>query len=290
VSGLAEVELREAPARLFSTARQEAAPHQNGTEWRHHHQFSDGSTYLRWDDLFEFIISSDGRRVYGRSYTGASPEVFHTYVLGPVLSFSLVKQGIEPLHATAVVIDGGAVAFVGESGYGKSSLGAAFLQAGYPLLTDDLLVVTESHESFCVYTGPPRIKLFPEMASTFLGKDVRGTPMNHGTPKLIIPLGRRHCHPTPVPLHSVYVLTSGVTSKDVTIRSLSHRRAFLALVQSTFNSMVTRSERLQQQFHICAQMASRVPVKFLSYPRQLNVVPSVREAILADLRNDRGRP
>ncbi|MFB3074256.1 MAG: hypothetical protein ACE1Z6_03640, partial [Candidatus Methylomirabilales bacterium] len=115
----------------------------DGKNWFQHLRLPDGSDYLRWSGLFEFLVSADGRRIACRELECASPESFQTYLIGQVLSFALVKRGIEPLHSTTVVIDGKAVAFLGDSGYGKSSLGAAFLQAGYPLLTDDLLVLKE---------------------------------------------------------------------------------------------------------------------------------------------------
>ena len=52
-----------------------------------------------------------------------------------------------------------AVAFLGDSGFGKSSLAAYLLSAGDRLVTDDLLLLQES-EGFLAYPGPPRIKLF----------------------------------------------------------------------------------------------------------------------------------
>ena len=55
-----------------------------------------------------------------------------------------MKSGFEPLHATVVVVSGEAVAFLGESGYGKSSLAASFLDSGHQLLTDDLLILRAS--------------------------------------------------------------------------------------------------------------------------------------------------
>ena len=88
-------------------------------------------------------MSADGRHVAAGHLGNASAESFQSYLLGWVLSFALVKQGYEPLHATAVVVDGKAVAFLGTSGDGKSTLAAAFLHAGHTLLTDDLLLIRE---------------------------------------------------------------------------------------------------------------------------------------------------
>src|SRR5712691_6556991 len=84
---------------------------------------ADGQTYVRRSDRFEFLISADGRAIAARALGHSPREAFHTYLLGQALSFALIKQGFDPLHATTIAIDGAAVAFLGDSGYGKSSLG-----------------------------------------------------------------------------------------------------------------------------------------------------------------------
>ena len=132
----------------------------------------DRSSYVRWDDLGEFLVGGDGRGIACRRFAGAELESFQVYLLGQALSFALVKRGLEPLHATAVVIDGQAVAFIGSSGFGKSSLAASFLAAGHSLLTDDQLLLREQIGETLAYPGPARIKLFPPMARRFLGEPV----------------------------------------------------------------------------------------------------------------------
>ncbi|MBI4382318.1 MAG: hypothetical protein HY574_14165 [candidate division NC10 bacterium] len=257
--------------------------------WFHHARLQDGSTYLRWSGLFEFLISADGRRIAGRPVNGVTEEAFHAYLVSQVLSFAMVRQGIEPLHATVVVVDGQAVAFLGDCGYGKSSLGAAFIQVGHPLLTDDVLVVEERDHGFAAYPGPPRIKLFPEVAKTFLGDRVGGTPMHPQTPKLVIPLDAFLSSQAVVPLKSIYVLRRpipGSQGNKVTIKTLSQRRAFLELLRNTFNTVIIEGERLERQFKMATVVASKVPIKLLSYPRILALLPSVREAILSDLGRD----
>src|SRR5579871_1024268 len=48
------------------------------------------------------VVSNDGRQVACRRLGNAPPEVLHGYLLGAVLSFALIRQGIEPLHATVI--------------------------------------------------------------------------------------------------------------------------------------------------------------------------------------------
>lgn len=280
------VELVEGPALLFEEAVREAAGQPSAAEWFQHTCLRDGSNYLRWSELFEFLVSADGCRIAGRPLTHVSFEAFHTYLLGVVLSFSLLKRGLDPLHATAVVVDGRAVGFLGDTGYGKSSLGGAFIQIGYPVLTDDLLVLREGDQGFSAYSGPPRIKLFPEIARNLLGGQVTGIPMNPLTRKLVIPLDRHQSHQAAVPLKTLYVLTrpsASARSERVTLRRLSQRSAFLALLKNAFNTDIIESERLRRQFLLCTRIASKVPMKLLSYPRSLASLPLVRDAILSDL-------
>jgi hypothetical protein len=171
------------------------------------------------------------------SLRAGSGEVFQTYLLSQVLSFSLLKQGIEPLHATAVVLNGEAIGFIGNCGYGKSSLGAAFLRRGHRLLTDDLLVVKEYDHGFYGYQGPPRIKLFPEIAKRLLGERVNGTPMNNLTRKLIIPLDHHQSCETAAPLKAIYVLrppTVRSQAKRITIKPLRQRQALIVLSRQQF--------------------------------------------------------
>lgn len=281
------VELIEGPALLFEEAVREAAGKPRAAEWFQHACLRDGSNYLRWSELFEFLVSADGCRIAGRPLTHVAFEAFHTYLLGVVLSFSLLKRGLDPLHATAVVVDGRAVGFLGDTGYGKSSLGGAFIQIGYPVLTDDLLVLREGDQGFSAYPGPPRIKLFPEIARNLLGEQVTGIPMNPLTRKLVIPLDRHQSHQAAVPLKALYALTRPSVGREsggrVMFRRLPQRKAFLMLLKSAFNTDIIESERLRRQFLLCARIASTVPMKLLSYPRNLASLPLVRDAILSDL-------
>lgn len=283
---VAEVELVEASSSLASAATQGSPIQPNTPEWFHHARLRDGSTYLRWSGLFEFLVSADGSRITGRALAELSREVFHTYLLGQVLSFALVKRGIEPLHSTAVVVDGEAVGFVGDCGYGKSSLGAAFLRAGHPLLTDDLLVVKPKGRRFIAYPGPPRIKLFPEIARSLLGDLGTGAPMNPQTSKLVIPVPPGMSVRAARPLRVIYVLrppTPSIRGGRITIRSLPQRRACLELIANTFNPVVVERNRLRRQFGLAARLAAGVPLKSLSYPRDLSRLPDVLEAVRTDL-------
>lgn len=282
------IELFRGSVSLFSKVRRQVAIRPQEEDWFAHARLSDGSDYVQWSGLFEFLVSADGCRIACRELNGASIESFQTHLLGQVLSFALIKNGIEPLHATAVVIDGEAVAFLGDCGYGKSSLGAAFLQLGYRLLTDDLLVLKEESDRFEAYPGPPRIKLFPEVAKHLLRKRINGIPMNNDTPKLVIPLREKQTVPphSAFPLKAIYVLTPPTASSGsqrISIRPLTSQRAFIELIKNTFNAVIVEPQRLERQFDLATRLAARVLAKALSYPRDLGLISQVRESILREV-------
>ena len=285
-SSLAEVGLFRGSRARFCKAIGEARTAGHQTTWTRGVALADGQTYVRWPGRAEFLISADGHSIAARPFRPNSREAFRTYLLGQALSFALIKQGFDPLHATVVSIDGAAVAFLGDSGYGKSSLAAAFVEAGHRLVTDDLLVVTEEGSEFSVHPGPPRIKLFPKIARRLLGPQVRGRRIVSGRPKLVIPLDGCQACRTVVPLRAVYVIAparSGLGTRRVTIRHLTSRQACLELIRNAFNTAVIEPARLRSQFAMATIVAARVPVKRISYPRRLGLLTTVRDVILADL-------
>jgi hypothetical protein len=283
---LADVTLVRKPAHHFTRARALAAPLRRAIVSA---TFPDGEGYLRWRGRFEFLVSRDGRTVAAHQIARRAPDTFHTHMLGQALSFALVRQGFDPLHATVVSVDGGAVALLGDSGYGKSTLAAAFVGAGDQLVTDDLLIVTETATGLIAHPGPPRLKLYPQALRRVL-PHARGTTLITATPKLMVPLSPTQVTGRAVPLRALYVLSPpSVPVSRVTIRRLSQRSACLALIRNTFNTVIVDPDRLARQFALAARIAGAVPVKSVSYPRTFRDIGAVRDAILADMAAMAGR-
>lgn len=268
------------PAR-FDRARP-APPARGRDDWFRYRLLDDGTAYLRWKDLFEFLVSANGRCIEYQSLPRASHETLTAYLLGQVLSFSLLASGEEPLHGTAVVVDGKAVAFLGDCGSGKSTLGAAFLREGYSVLTDDLLALKPSGDAYLVYPGIPRLKLFPSVARRVLRR-ARGTPLNHGTSKQILRLAGDQAYRQPAPLAALYLLSPpSPRQRGVTIEALTRSAALIELVRNTFNTVVQDRDRLARQFRFASHVATRIPVKRLCYARGLSRLPAVCDVVVED--------
>ena len=284
--GLAEIELQMRGPDYFSEAIADTPLAWSRFSTYQYAHLKSGDSYVRWEGVGEFLVSADGASITCGRMRETHEESFQVYLLGQALSFALVRSGFEPFHATCIVVNGQAVAFLGDSGFGKSSLAAYFLGAGDRLLTDDLLLLQERPEGFLAFPGPPRIKLLPDMARRYLGGVAGGVPMNPQTAKLILPLDPERICDSPVILRAIYELSPPHEMKEtqkVEFESLSSRDAFVELSCNTFNYVILDRDRSHRQLTETARIANTVPVKRLLHPRSLEALPLVRRAILEDL-------
>ena len=156
-------------------------------------------------------------------------------------------------------------------------------------MTDDLLILQQSSSRVVAYPGPPRIKLFPKIASRFLGNTPSSVKMNAGTDKLILPINDQQRCDRPVTLKAIYSLAGPADMcrrPEVGIETLTPREAFVQLLRSTFNRYLVSSQRLERQFSLMTSLAGLMPVKKLSYPRAITGLEAVREMVIADLARD----
>jgi len=256
-------------------------PHsgRNAPAWFASQVLADGSTHLHWRGLADVVVSPDGTHIAWQPLSPGTQEIFRGHLLSQVLSFSLLARGMEPLHASAVAVDGKVIAFLGNCGLGKSSLTAAFLAAGYPLVTDDLLVLRRRRGRYVVEAGLPRIKLFPHVARRLLGARARGPRMAAGTAKLVLPVPPGRTVRGPLALHTLYVLER---APSVCITPVAPAAAFLEILRGAFNTVHLDRGRLASQFVFARQLAATARVRRLGYPRRLAAINQVRDAILKD--------
>ena len=206
---------------------------------------------LRWTGLFEFLISPDGRRILLPGGALSQFRIAHGLPARSGAPFRWLTFGVDSLHGTVVDVDGEAVAFLGDCGYGKSTLGAAMLARGCPILTDDLVALEPRDTGWMAHPGIPRLKLFPSVARKLLGRDVAGTPMNRSTSKLVLTLNERQSTRRPLPLRAVYVLSTPRGRggpRGARISELSGPDAF-SKARAAFNLLVLESGRFATSSH-----------------------------------------
>lgn len=220
------------------------------------------------------------------------PEVDRRYGLQPVLGVLfgtlLHLRGLCTFHASAVVMEDEtvveegsssdpAVAFTGWKRQGKSTTAAAFQQAGFSLLTDDILALEDAQRPQ-PYARPsfPRLKLRSDAAEE-LGYDWEelsslGDPMS----KRAWTRTEGFC-PEARPLAGIFYLDVGDT---VACERLDGQKGFQALLEQSYAPRFLGSGLTgQQHFEQCSDIARRVPIYRLQRPRRFDVLPEIIEVV-----------
>ena len=252
----------------------------------------DGCGYLlRFPEIVDFYVDAEGREIICAPEPETPMETIRHLLLDQVLPLVLNLKGREALHATAILTPLGVCAFTGPAGTGKSTLAASFFRAGYPVLSDDCLVLEEDNGHILAIPAYPGLRLWEDTLEALGENRNPSLPVAHYTSK------KRLLLDSPVsdfpkgsyPLIRIYSLVrSDVNNGNISVSStiierLSLQVGFMELVQTVFRLDINDRSMLVRQFRFLERIVSRVPVRRLHVPNTFSSLPEVREAILADL-------
>ena len=238
---------------------------------------------LYWSDAGTFDLDPEKQRVRCFLRARASANAVEEVLRGPVCSFFVMEQGLEPLHAGAVVIANRCLAFVGRPGAGKSTLVAWLTRMGARFLTDDLLPLRWRAGTVRALPGLPQLRLAPIHLHDLAGKGAQ--PRKNGR-KYTLPMDAGSARVS-YPLALVYVLDRVPPSRHAaaTLSPMSPLQAFQMLVENTSNSALDAGWRLRKQMQIYGWIAANVPTRRLVYPGGVHHLAQVRELLLKDLES-----
>jgi len=251
----------------------------DGTLWTAFYRT--GSSYLlRFPDLADFTVSADGLEVTAHPVPGLSAYTIEHLYLNQVLPLALSRQFKLVLHASAVEIGNFAVAFLGISGRGKSTLAASFSTSGCRFLTDDGLQLEKGPGGYLIQPSHPSIRLWDDSRQALIPETAQAAPAVDYTPKSRLLAGDEvaYCDASR-PLRCMYFLGEGDT-ETISIEPIGGRDAMIELVRHTFLLDIEEREMLLHHFGQLTELA-RIPMFFrLDYPRHYEMLAHVREAVI----------
>ena len=238
---------------------------------------------LYFPEIGTFLMEN-GRKISVTPLPNVEERLVRLPLLGAALATLLYQRGKFVLHASAVAIDKEAVVFVGNKGFGKSTMAAMLCSRGHQLLADDTVVVDlDESEQYIVLPGFPQFKLYPdavmatsnddpekleEVASNFLKRSRRAD---------------NFCQEA-LPLRAIFVLNEGT---DVRISQLAPQEIIKHLLSNTYMARFSSdwlggiaAANLQQ----CAAIANQIPVYLLERPRDISVLEDVASAVEEQVR------
>jgi hypothetical protein len=286
------------PECRFEVARGEAMP-EGEIRWYHEWRSSGegGEAWLslgrrradyvlRFPAGADFVVAEDCREVKCYPLAGTPESTLRHLLLDQVLPLVLSRRERMVLHASAVLADGGAIGFAGRSGRGKSTLAASLAREGWPLLSDDCLVLRRAEGSWRAIPSYPGVRLWPDAAEGVFQGQTGWAEVAHYTVKRRV--GDHVLAPfsgEPAPLGRLYFLEEAGKA-EVSISRMTPQEAFMQLVGFAYNLDITDKAFLERQFETIGGLVAEVGCYRLDYPREIGALPRVREGILSHSRGE----
>lgn len=228
------------------------------------------------------FLVRNGNEIIVDPEPGVEEALIRPLLLGPIVCILLRQRGMFVLHGSSVVIGDGAIAFIGHSGWGKSTLADSFHAKGYSLLTDDVMALHMDKMQPIVCPSFPQVKLWPDAAKS-IGHDPSSLPfLNSQSEKLAHKLTDGFVRNS-LPLKRLYVLGVGTHHEII---SLPPQQAFVELVRhSRTITLLNDSHFLGNHLQHCTKLIERVPVALLNRRKSLAAIPELIELIEEDIEN-----
>lgn len=212
---------------------------------------------------------------------------FLSILLGPALSAALHLRNIPCLHGSAVLREGGAVLLAGNGGAGKSTMTAALVNSGLPLLCEESAALVFDSGGVFVQPGYPLLKLSPQSLQA-LGQSPGRLPYAFPFLRLtderwldvrLLPGGFHH---VAAPLKAVYLLAG--RSREIRrprILTLAPAEACLHLRKHLYGRewLPTPPE---EAMRLCASIAATALVRRVWLPEGLEQINAAAQAIIDD--------
>jgi len=244
-----------------------------------------GILHFRFSDETHFYVSPDGREIWTQWVAPFTSEDMATYLLGPIMGYILRLHSLVALHASSVLVDGRAVAFIGPGGAGKSTTAASFAMRGHAVLADDVSAIEVVGGRFMVRPSYPHLRLWPDSAQALVGDAEALSPITPNWDKRDFPLCAAQQFATAAAdLEAVYILAPREDNALAPfIEPITLQSALLELIGNTYSNVLLDPGMRANEFSVLSGLVGTVSIKRIVRKESLDDLEQVYRAILNDL-------
>ena len=232
-----------------------------------------------------FHISADGV-ISCFMHKSSSMQMLRHLLLNQIIPRYLATTGRLVLHASAVTLENGkSVAFLGNSGFGKSTLVSSFHSNGARLINDDCILLDCTENGVTAIGGLSGIRLFPDSVGAVFSESTGFTNYAPYTDKkqLFLKDEVGDNPPEPSKLDALFLLNDPKEDPTdiVSIDAATAGDAMLALIYSAFSLDPSDKKMITSNFRNVGQAINeRLSIFKLQYPRVHERLPEVRAAVI----------
>jgi len=273
------------------------APRREGRRWFHRWRFPDGRRWvafardragyiLRFPGLADFDVRPAELTIECYPHSSAPAHTVRHLLLDQVLPLIVGTPDSIALHGSVVATPAGAIAFLGQSGLGKSTLAAMLGHRGCQVLSDDCCLLVRGARGFSVVPSYPGVRLNPDSLHRTFGPDAGGDRVSHYSQKRRVG-GRERFEfsEAEVPLRQLYVMATRAeldAARAIAITQPSKRDAMYALIDCTFHLDIGYAPRIRETFELAGDILDHHRVRTLTFPWNLAVSETLADAVLND--------
>jgi hypothetical protein len=224
-------------------------------------------------------LVTEGREIVVEPDPNAVPLDVRAYLLGAIFVVLCQQRGLLPLHASAVAGKAGVVAFLANSGQGKSTLAAHLAQRGFRVIADDIcLIDTAPPGAALVIPTAPWLKLWRNSLEN-LGRQAEGLDrVFSDDDKYRLPLAPV-LQPEPI-CKVVFLEGNEVSSTATVIEEVPRVEAVPLLMNLTHHSyLLEATGQRQENFLRCGRVLSQARAYRLIRPWGLMHLESTVDAV-----------
>ena len=216
------------------------------------------------------------------SQSGGNLELIRTITQSELIAAALRQRGLLVLHASCVANGSGAIAFVGFSGWGKSTLAIRFLQEGYRLLSDDVLPICTKKRPPVAYPSHPFVKA-KEDTLIESEKSKKKYQKNELSGKSEIPfieefsVRKRE-------IIKIYIIEEEFKKKNEVQKIKNSEQIFELMKHTWANSLVSSPEDRKEHLKLSKKLSQKIDVKVLSRRKSIENLKSVIEVVKKDIK------
>lgn len=240
-------------------------------------RWKDGRYCLRFPGIVDATIDPSGTRVEFCKAPGAGMDAVRHVLLDQVLPRAIASTGTLVLHCSAVITKRGQLlVFLGESGYGKSTLATAFDLYGGIAVNDDCLVVERKDQHIHGIPAYGGMRLWPDSMSNLLEhRRSDSMPMADYSTKVRVPPAVLTDHVATTRIAAFVVLAPPGDYKETTLTPLSPREGCMALVTNSFQLDPGNLRHTHTLLGAAADACKSLPALCLQHPRDYAELPNV---------------
>jgi hypothetical protein len=241
--------------------------------------------WFRYEDGTNIFLEENASKLWVTWPPHYSVEDAATYLMGPVMAVMAQLRNRTGLHASAVAIDGRIVALLGAKGAGKSTTAAAFARAGYPVVADDLVLLSEENGHFIAEPAYPNVRLWPSAVEALFGHADALPTLTPTWEKRGLDLTQAgfRFQEDPLPLAALYILGERTAVEKPYVRPVAGNAALMQVVLNSWGHYAKPSI-LAGQLAVLGRLSSSIPIREVVAHDDARRLPELCQMLVDDVR------